>query len=127
MTNPSTTLRTRKKILVADDDPAILEGVTMILEDAGYEIETTVNAKTFQDLKENFPDLILLDIRMSGIDGRDICKTLKNKKKTKQIPIIMISANKDTKELSKEAGADDFLAKPFEMDELLAMAKKYTN
>lgn len=115
----------KKKILIADDDPAILEALKLMLEDAGYEVETTVNGETVQTVKENFPDLILLDIWMSGMDGRDICAYLKSQELTRHIPIIMISANKDAMQIAKDAGADDFIAKPFEMNDLIARIKAY--
>lgn len=117
---------TRKRILVADDDPAILEVIELILEDAGYEVATSVNGETVEKVHGIMPDLILLDIWMSGMDGRNICKHLRAKKKTKHIPIVMISANKDAEAIALSAGAIDFLAKPFEMNKLLAMVEKYT-
>lgn len=116
-----------KKILVADDDPAIVDSLQLMLETMGYEVETTVNGETVKDLRKEFPDLLLLDIWMSGQDGRDICKYLKGKDDTRHIPIIMISANKDTAKIAREAGADDFVAKPFEMDELLSKVAKYVD
>ncbi|MGH7203186.1 MAG: response regulator [Candidatus Levyibacteriota bacterium] len=119
MNNTSTKLSTKKKIMVADDDPAILDAIKLMLETVGYEVDTTVNGETVRKMVDNLPDLLLLDIWMSGQDGRNICRHLKSKKKTQHIPIIMISANKDTEKIAKEAGADDFLAKPFEMDDLL--------
>ncbi len=127
MNNTSTKLSTRKKkILIADDDPAILDAITMMLEDAGYDVTATVDGRTVHEMKENLPDLLLLDIWMSGINGRDICQLLKTDKKTKHIPIILVSANKDTKKIADECGADDFLTKPFEMDYLLSLVGKYT-
>ena len=99
----------KKKVLVADDDPAILEAITLILEDADYDVKMTVNGQTEQFAQEYLPDLILLDIWMAGQDGRDICKRLKTHKATRHIPIIMISANKDTKKIADEAGADGFV------------------
>jgi len=115
----------KKKILVADDDPAICEGIEMILEDAGYEVRTTTDGRKVIDTYKYLPDLILLDIWMSGIDGRDICKQLKAVKQVKKIPILMISS-KDTEQISKEAGADGFLPKPFEIDDLLTIVRRYT-
>ncbi len=115
----------KKKILVADDDPAILEVITMMLEDAGYDVKTTIDGQTEKMAREYLPDVILLDIWMSGRDGRKICQRLKVQKSTLHIPIIIVSANKDTENIAKESGADDFLAKPFEMDELLAKVAKY--
>ncbi|MDQ3239707.1 MAG: response regulator [bacterium] len=115
----------KKKIIVADDDRSIVDVLTMILEDAGYEVESTSNGQTIQKVSEYLPDLLLLDIWMIGVDGRDICKYLKDQKLTKNLPIIMLSANKDTEKISKEAGADDFIAKPFDMDTLLAKAAQH--
>ncbi len=108
-----------KRILIADDDPAILDVMRQILEDEGYEVKTTADGETVKKMQTEYPDLLLLDIWMSGTDGRNICKFLKSNKATKHIPVIMISANKDTMSIAKEAKADDFLAKPFDLDELL--------
>jgi len=115
-----------KKIMVAEDDPGILDAMSQMLEGEGYEVVASVDAGIIEKIYDILPDLLLLDIWMSGVDGRDICRKLKNQEVTKHIPVIMVSANKDTKVIAKEAGADDYLAKPFEMDELLAMAEKYT-
>lgn len=117
----------KKTILVADDDPAILDSIQIILEDEGYNVITTVNGETVAKMFEEQPDLLLLDIWMSGQDGRDICKALKSQDTTRHIPIIMISANKDTEEMAKISGANDFLSKPFEIDDLLKKVKKHLN
>ena len=117
----------KKKILVADDDPAILDVVTIILEDAGYDVKTTVNGKTEVFAQKYLPDLILLDIWMSGHNGKNICIRLKAKKLTSRIPIIMISANKDTEKIAKEAGADGFLTKPFDIQALLSKVAAHIN
>ena len=115
----------QKKILVADDDPGIVDAIQIMLETVGYHVSTTVNGSTVRDMKDELPDLLLLDIWMSGQDGRDICRLLKQQATTKHIPIIMVSANKDTAKIAREAGADDFIAKPFEMSELLSKVEKY--
>jgi DNA-binding response OmpR family regulator len=117
----------RKKVLVADDDFAILDAVSMMLEDEGYEVVTTAEGETIYKIENDFPDLLLLDIWMSGIDGRDVCMKLKSQEQTKHIPIILFSANKDTKIIAKESGADDFIIKPFEMRHLLDKVSKYVN
>lgn len=108
-----------KKILIADDDPAIVEATTLILEEFGYQVDSTVDGATIYKMETDYPDLLLLDIWMSGQDGREICKYLKKKELTKDIPIIMISASRDIAQSAKESGADDFLAKPFDIDALL--------
>lgn len=114
-----------KKILVADDDPAIVDSIRMILEVEGYDVDTTVDGETIYKMEKEYPDVLLLDIWMSGQDGRDICRYLKNDPLTLHIPIIMISASRDIEVSAKDAGADDFLAKPFEMDDLISKVEKY--
>ncbi len=116
----------KKKVLVADDDPAICEGISMILEDAGYGVITTTDGQTVTEVKKDVPDIILLDIWMSGVDGREVCRDLKQQETTKNIPVVMISANKDTEQMALSCGADGFIAKPFEMEDLLAKVKFYT-
>ncbi len=115
----------KRKVLVADDDSAICDAIALILEDAGYDVTTTLDGRIVYELDGNFPDIILLDIRMSGIDGSEVCKRLKSQRKTKRIPVIMISANKDTQAIASEAGADGYVSKPFEMDELLAKIEEH--
>ncbi len=117
----------KKRILIADDDQSILEVMQLILEDEGYEVATSVDGEDIYKMKGDFPDVLLLDIRMSGIDGRDICKYVKSHILKKDIPVIIISANKDTEQIARKVGADDFLTKPFEIDDLIGKVKKYTD
>jgi DNA-binding response OmpR family regulator len=114
-----------KRILIADDDPAILDATRMILEMENYEVETTVDGATVAIMFENPPDLLLLDIWMSGQDGKDICRALKSQESTKHVPVIMISASRDVEASAKDAGADDFVTKPFEMDLLLKKIREH--
>lgn len=116
-----------KRILVADDDPAILDALSIMLEESGYEVETTIDGAVAQDMKVELPDLLLLDIRMSGMDGGKICKRIKNAAITKHLPVILISANKDIEQIALECGADDFISKPFQMDHLLSIVAKNVN
>ena len=114
-----------KKIFIAEDDEGILDAMKIMLETEGYQVKTTIDGKALYDMKEDLPDVFLLDIWMSGMDGRTMCKYLKSQAQTKHIPIILMSASKNTKKTAQEVGADDFLAKPFELDELVAMVAKY--
>lgn len=114
-----------KTILVVDDDESILEAVSFILEDEGYTVVTTPKGEqTYKKVAEGKPDLILLDVLLSGNDGRHICQKLKTDIATKHIPIIMISAHPNAEKSIKECGADDFLAKPFETVNLLQKIAK---
>lgn len=117
----------KKKILVADDNPAILDALKIMLEEEGYEVETTEDGTAAKNMQAPLPDLLLLDLWMSGMDGRDICKHLKSAAATKHIPVIMVSATKNIEQIAKDSGADDFIAKPFQMEHLLATVAKYSN
>jgi len=108
-----------KKIFIADDDQDILEIISMILRTKNYDVLATSDANDIFNFKEGLPDLILMDIWMSGLDGREICKSLKENPLTKNIPFIFISANSNIEEITKEYKADDYIAKPFEMQYLL--------
>jgi CheY-like chemotaxis protein len=115
-----------KKVLIVDDDEGIVDSLQLLLEEFDYSVATLMNGKAVYDLKKPYPDVILLDIWMSGIDGSDICRYLKKNKSMQHIPIIMISANKDTAQIAREAGADDFVSKPFNFVELQEKIEKYT-
>lgn len=115
----------KKKILIADDDLAILDMLTLFLEDSGYEVETTTDGASLRTFPQGLPDLLLLDIWLSGWNGRDICLHLKSQEATKHLPIVLISANRETKTIAREAGADDFVAKPFDLDDLMETVENY--
>ena len=112
--------------MIADDDPGIVDAVGMLLEFEGYEVTSTLDGAAVIGMMTAPPDLLLLDIWMSGEDGRDICKKLKDTSETKDIPVIMISASRDIKESAIESGADDFIAKPFDMTELVDKIERLT-
>src|SRR6476660_1763886 len=115
-----------KRILLVDDDTAILEALDMMLQDAGYETEISTKNGEYveQSLKGRLPDLIVLDILLSGHDGRAICRQLKSQEATKHVPVILISAHPKAEKTAFEAGADDFLEKPFDIDKLLSKVKR---
>lgn len=115
----------KKKILVVDDDAAIVEAIQMMLEMSGYEVITSTDGKILYRMDHKMPDLVLLDIWMSGVDGRDLSLFLKKNKKTRAIPVIMLSANNDAESIAKKAGADGFLSKPFDMQELLDLLERF--
>ena len=81
--------------MIADDNPGIIDAISIMLEFEGYEVTTTLQGETLLQMDKDLPDLLLLDIWMSGIDGRDICKHLKQKESTRLLPIVLISASKD--------------------------------
>lgn len=118
--------KSAKRILVVDDEVDILEFLQIILEDEGYEVVTSDKGEYLEQLHNGgLPHLILVDVLLSGKDGRQIVKYLKGQKETKHIPIIMFSAHPSAEETARQAGTDDFLAKPFEIDVLLAKIARF--
>lgn len=116
-----------KKILVCDDDEGILDIVRVILESKNYQVKTISSGKSIEKrISEYSPDLILLDLWIPGMDGKEITRILKRQSKTKNIPIIIISALNETEKISKEIGADSFLSKPFDINDLINVVEKYS-
>jgi DNA-binding response OmpR family regulator len=109
-------------LLIVDDDPDILDALRFMLEDEGYRVQTSEKgdyAESLRDDNGGLPDLIILDVLLSGKDGRIICRKLKSQDDTKHVPIVMISAHPDAERSVREVGADAFVAKPFSVDLLL--------
>src|ERR1700761_6604040 len=101
-----------RRILAVDDDNDILEVLQFILEDSGYEVETLSDGRfLFDKIKDHTPDLILLDIMLGNMDGRELCKDVKAKEETHDIPVILVSASHSINESFQQKGApDDFVA-----------------
>jgi CheY-like chemotaxis protein len=117
---------TLKRLLVVDDEPDILEFLEVILEEEGYEVVTSDKGEYLEQLHNGgLPHLILLDVLLSGKDGREIVKYLKSQEETKHIPVIMFSAHPSAEQTARQAGAEDFLAKPFEISLLLEKIAQY--
>ena len=110
----------KRKIVIADDDPGVLEIFQIIFEKEGYETVTLSNPKPLLQNQYQDADIYLLDKQMSGADGIEICRYLKQQEQTRHKPVLIISANPNARKLSEEAGADDFIEKPFLKKELLA-------
>jgi DNA-binding response OmpR family regulator len=109
------------RILAVDDDKDILEVLQYILEDSGYEVDTLSDGHfLFDKIKEHTPDLILLDIMLGNMDGRELCKDVKANNETHDIPVILISASHAiTGPFHKNGAPDDFIAKPFDIKTLI--------
>lgn len=110
----------KNRILVVDDDSGIGEMLKTLLE--YYEYDVTVTAKPEETEKliiAEKVDLLLLDMLISGVNGTDVCARLRNNPQTANTPVLMMSALHDAGTKCREAGANDFIAKPFEMDDLV--------
>ncbi|MGH9037424.1 MAG: response regulator [Acidimicrobiia bacterium] len=110
------------KILVVDDTPANVRLLAALLEPRGYTVmEAASGEEALSRVAEEPPDLVLLDILMPGLDGYEVCRRLRTDPATAHVPVIMITASETHQKIKGlEAGADDFLAKPFDKAELLA-------
>lgn len=114
-----------KKILVVDDEESITEVVQMVLEGEGYAVETSLDGEAVPDFPNGMPDLLLLDVLLHGKDGRFICQQIKSNPRTAHIPVIMLTAHSDASKVANAGGADGFLEKPFDVDELIHIVEKY--
>ncbi|WP_372919672.1 PleD family two-component system response regulator [Salegentibacter sp.] len=108
------------KILVVDDDSGIGEMLKTLLEFYGYEVIVTEKPLETQDLiLQHNIDIVLLDMLISGVNGTDVCAEIRENPETQDTPVLMMSALHDAGPKCKEAGANDFIAKPFEMEDLI--------
>lgn len=112
-----------QRILVVDDDPAISEMVAILLESEGYSATVCANGANVMPLfRTEHPELVLLDVMLPGLDGVSVCRLIREES---DVPIIMMSAKTDSVDViaGLEAGADDYVTKPFDNSVLLARVK----
>jgi DNA-binding response OmpR family regulator len=108
------------RILVVDDDTDISMMLKLMLEYKGYSVTILDKAEdTVKVLGEHTMSMVIIDMLLSGVSGIDICKEIRRTYKTAGFPILMISAHPNAKEICLEAGADDFISKPFDMHDIL--------
>ena len=116
----------KHRLLVVDDEPSIAKIVRKPLEVAGYDVNVAVDGlEGLTKARETTPELIVLDVMLPKMNGTEVCTTLKGDPKTKHIPILMLTAKaqRTDKEIGLQAGADAFLTKPFQLEELLEKIK----
>ena len=114
---------TKGEVLIVEDTPASLKLLSDLLTDAGYDVRQAPNGElALWTAQSRPPELILLDIRMPGIDGFEVCRRLKESPELRQVPVIFLSAQHDTDDKVRgfALGAVDFIAKPFQAEEILA-------
>jgi DNA-binding response OmpR family regulator len=111
-------------IIILDDNKDISSMMESILQFAGYKtFVCSAPDQLYSLLAQLTPRLIMMDMLLAGTNGSEICRKLKNSAATSDIPVMMISAHPDAEVTCKEAGADDFLEKPFGMDILISKTK----
>ncbi|MGZ6132389.1 MAG: response regulator [Myxococcaceae bacterium] len=111
-----------RRVLVVDDDPDILDALSEILEVEGYEVQRARNGReALQRLERGLPDLVLLDLMMPVMDGWEFARSLSPAARP---PIIVLSADRNVSSRAREIGAVEWLAKPFELAQLLAAVRR---
>ena len=122
---------TRKKILVIEDDKDIRDTIVYILEEEDYDIIASEDSKILKTIDTHKPDLVLLDNWLtdwkSDANGQQLSKELKTNPATQHIPVIIISAVSNIKEIAEAGMADGYLRKPFDLGELVDIVKKHIN
>ncbi|MEJ7692411.1 response regulator [Daejeonella sp.] len=115
----------KKKIVVIEDNHDILELLGFILENEDYEVLASLDAEPIKSLEEINPHLILLDENLGADKGHRLCLEIKANPGTSHLPVILISAVKDLAEIAKKCNADNYIAKPFLIEDLLNLVKQY--
>ena len=117
-----------KRILVCDDDPDIVDVTKIILEMEGFEVDVLSCLQSENSLlhviRREPPDLVLMDLRIPNIGGMRATQAIKNDTITRDIPVILFSANHTVVEISRRIGADGVVCKPFEIEDILAVVKQ---
>jgi len=116
-----------KKILIVDDEPDLLRVTCFRLERSGYQVLSAINGQeALEIIGKEYPDLVLLDIRIPILGGLEVCLRIKKDEKLKHIPVILFTAStQNIKEKLESCGAEDYIFKPFSAEELLSKIKKF--
>lgn len=115
-----------QKILIVDDDQDIVSAINTILTMEGYKVETAFNGTDCIDcVKETKPDLILLDLMLPDMHGKDVAQKIRKNNDLKDIPIVVMSASRDAHQVAQDIRAQDCIDKPFEVSHLLETVSKH--
>ena len=114
-----------KKILIIEDDRDILDLLSYLLLAEGYQVIASLHGTEADMLQEILPDLVLLDLRMHGVAkaGARICLRIKTNIYTRNIPVVLISAEPDIELIAKDCYADDYISKPFNIHDILSRVR----
>ncbi|MEN4761150.1 MULTISPECIES: response regulator [unclassified Chryseobacterium] len=116
------------KVMVCDDHQSILDVVQLMLESSGFEVITEVDStKLISRIKKSNPDILLLDLWMPSLSGEEILKLIRTDDEIVNLPVIVLSASANGDDIAKDAGADSFVPKPFDMDDLIGKIRHLTS
>ena len=116
------------KVMVVDDSPAIVDSIGMMLDFEGFRVEKFYKGSDmFNTLNpESKPNVILMDMWLSGEDGRDICRMVKSDENLKNIPVLIMSASRGLEQTAIDSGANAFIPKPFDIDVVVNTLNQFT-
>jgi len=116
------------KILVVDDDPDLVAICSLVLESEGYATDVATNGvEAYDTLTTDDVDVVLLDVMMPSLDGISVCKMVKDDPRTRDVPVILMSASAVLREEARKSCADAVLEKPFDIDVLLATVGRFAH
>lgn len=114
-----------RSVLVVDDDVELLGMVQILLEEAGYRVITAIDGQDgLEKVAQEMPAVILLDMKMPGTDGWQFAREFRARH-DRQAPIVVLTAAEDARKRTEEIGADDYLGKPFEIDDLVRIVERH--
>lgn len=114
-----------KRIVLVEDDEPIRDIFRIVFGKSDYDFIYLESGEEIINSEIGTPDLFILDKQISGTNGLNVCRFIKNNRKFRNVPVIMISANPDIRTLARDAGADDAISKPFSLEELRKTVTKY--
>ena len=119
-----------KRVLLAEDEPNIVESLSFLLERAGFEVSVETNGQQALDAAlADAPDVVVLDVMLPGMDGYEVLRQLRSSQRAARTPVIMLTAKgqREDRETAIESGADLFITKPFANSEIIAAVKRLAN
>jgi CheY-like chemotaxis protein len=113
-------------ILIVEDDPQVARLITLVLERNGERAEVVSDGQTaLRRARELKPSLIFADLTIKGMGGEALCSALKGQPETREIPYVVLSGDRDVAEKARICGADDYMGKPFEFEDLIRLVRKH--
>ena len=117
----------QRKILIVEDEVSLLKLESILLTTRGYKVSAVTDGlKALEEIKNDIPDLVLLDIMIPGIDGFEVCRRIKADPETASLPVVMLTAKKSSADQARgvEAGADAYMTKPFKSGKIIEVVEE---
>ncbi|MBT0662982.1 response regulator [Geobacter pelophilus] len=117
----------RNRILIVEDEESLLKLESILLSSKGYKVVGVADGvAAIEEIFSNIPDLVILDVMLPGIDGFEVCRRIKEDPATSKIPVIMLTARKNTQDMDRglQSGADAYITKPFKSAQLIGTIER---